>query len=95
MIKTENDRIYNRIRNNLGFYKSPKFNKWLHKTYPGLEQHHGCGSIGSIKTSDYFSVPLTREEHIKAEKDKSNFCIDNIQKFINIMQEYIIYLEGE
>ncbi len=95
MIKTENDIIFNRIKNTVGFHKSKKFKKWFHEVFEGAEQHHGCGSYSGIKTSDYFSVPLTHQEHLEAEKNKSDFCVNNIEKFINVMQRYIIHLEGK
>jgi len=93
MIKNKEDEIYNRIKDNIGFEKSKKFKKWFHAEYPGKQQHHGCGSYTGIKTSDYFSIPVTAEEHAQAEKDKSKFCIDNIHVFILVMKNYIKFLE--
>ena len=94
MIKTTEDEIYNRIKNNIGFDKSKKFIAWLHNNYPGKEIHHLAGSFTGIKTSDYFSLPVTREEHLRAEKDKSKFCIDNIHIYLKIIIEYTKHLGG-
>ncbi len=93
MIKTTEDEIYNRIKNNVGFDKSKKFKDWLNKNYPGKEIHHLAGSYTGIKTCDYFSIPLTAEEHLKAEKNKSEFCIDNLHLYLRIVFKYIKHLE--
>ncbi len=96
MIKTEADCIYNRIKNTCGFHRSKKFKKWFHEAYPGMEMHHCFGSFSqSLKTSDYLSIPLTKESHHEAEKGKSGHCIDNLDKLINVLQAYIQFLEGK
>ena len=95
MIKSPFDELYNRLKNTVGFDRSPKFIKWLHAKYPGKIQHHCFGSYSqNLKTSDYCSVPLTIEEHEIAEKDKSNFVIDNIHVMLKIMIDYIKFLES-
>ena len=93
MIKTETDILYNGLKNSVGFHRSKKFKEWFHNEFPGYEQHHGAGSYTGIKTSDYFSMPVTSEQHTQAEKDKSAFCMAHLPDFINTMQKYIIYLE--
>jgi len=96
MIKTDNDILYNRIKNVVGFYRSDKFKKWFHEQFPGLQQHHCFGSFSqSIKTSDYCSIPVNEEMHKEAEKDKSNFAIEHLPNLINILQMYIHYLENK
>src|SRR5690606_11763782 len=94
MIKTVEDQIYNRLKNNVGFHRSKKFKEWFHKKYPYCELHHLFGSVSQkLKTSDYCSIPVTRFEHQKAEANKSEFAIENLHNMINTMQEYIKYLE--
>lgn len=96
MIKSFNDELYNRLKNNVGFHRSKKFLAWFHKEFPGMIQHHVFGSTSqSLKTSDYCSLPVTAFEHEIAEKDKSNFAIDRLPDMIYVMQTYIRFLEGE
>lgn len=95
MIKNTEDEIYNRLKNNIGFDKSKRFIKWQHENYPGKEIHHLAGSFTGIKTSDYFSMPVFREEHLYAEKNKSQFCVDNLHLYLRILFEYIKYLESK
>jgi len=80
MIKTETDIIYNKLKNNVGFDRSKK-----HLTF--IRQfgtpHHLFGSYSqSLKTSDYCTIPVTPEQHEIAEKNKSEFAIDNLYLLI-------------
>lgn len=96
MIKTENDILYNKIKNSIGFYRSKKFKDWFHKEYPGMEMHHCFGSVSQrLKTSDYCSVPVYPAIHKIAEKNKSDFAIEHLNAMILIMIKYIIYLENK
>lgn len=96
LIKTSNDILYNRLKNSVGFDKSKKFKKWFHENYPGREMHHLFKSYSqSLKTSDYCSVPVTREEHLIAEKNSSDYAIDNLHIMIKVMIKYILFLEGK
>jgi hypothetical protein len=95
MIRNSEDELYIAIKNKIGFDKSKKFKDWFHKEFPGMEQHHGCGSYTGIKTSDFFSMPVTRQQHELAEKDKSGFCIQNLPMFIVTMIKYIRFLESQ
>jgi len=93
MIKSPEDIIYNRIKNSIGFHRSKKFKDWFHKEFPNKEMHHLFKSYTSIKTSDYCCVPVTREEHLRAEKDASTYAIYNLATMIGVMIKYILYLE--
>ena len=95
MIHSENDILYNRIKHSVGFHRSKRFIKWFHNKFPEKEQHHVFGSFSqSLKTSDYCSVPVgPNHAESKAEKDKSNFAIESLPDMINVMQDYIRYLE--
>ena len=95
MIRTKEDEIYNRVKNNVGFDKSKRFIKWQHENYPNKEVHHLAGSFTGIKTSDYFSMPVMREEHLHAEKNKSQFCVDNLHIYLRIFFEYVKDCEKE
>lgn len=96
MIKTERDIIYNGLKDRVGFHRSIKFKKWFYSEFPNKVMHHVFGSYSQkLKTSDYCSVPVTAEEHEHAEKDKSNFAINHLGEMINVMQKYIMYLEGK
>ena len=95
MIKTEKDQIYNRLKSTVGFYRSKKFKKWFHENYPNSEMHHVFGSYTSIKTPDYCSAPLETEAHRAAEKNKSDAAIELLPIMLQVMQKYIIYLEGK
>ena len=96
MIKTNNDILYNRLKNVVGFDKSPDHIKWLKDKFPMLEHHHLFGSYSqSKKTSDYCRIPVGREQHERAEKDKSNFAIDHLHILIKILIERIKYLESK
>ena len=96
MIKTDNDILYNKIKNTVGFHRSKKFKDWFHKQYPDSEMHHVFGSTSqSLKTSDYCSVPVHPELHKEAEKNKSEFAIEYLNAMILVMIKYIIYLENK
>lgn len=96
IVKEAEKILYSHLRNNLKVFRSVKFKKWFHKKYPDMDLHHLFGARGTgIKTSDYFAIPLTREQHGKAEKDKSLYAIENLCLCLNILQEYIQELESE
>lgn len=96
MIKTENDILYNRIKNAIGFDRSKKFKKWFHEKYPDAQMHHVFGSYSqSIKTSDYCSVPVLEVHHREAEKNKSEFAITHLHSMLMLMIAYIKSLEDE
>jgi hypothetical protein len=96
VIKSTKDQIYNRLKNNVGFHRSKKFKDWFHQKYPGKQMHHVFGSVSqSLKTSDYCSVPVSHEEHERAEKNKSDFAIDNLPVVFNVLQDYIRDLEAK
>ncbi len=83
MIKTENDIIYNRLKNNIGFDKSKKHLAFIRQF--GVP-HHLFGSYSqSLKTSDYCTIPVTPEEHERAEKNKSDFAIENLHTLIHFL----------
>ena len=93
MIRTWKDELFNRIKDSIGFYVSGDHCKWLRETFPGREHHHLFGSYTGLKTSDYGRLPVTREQHINAEKDKSGFAIDNLHNLISILIKRIRFLE--
>ena len=94
---TNNDILYNACRNIIGFTRSKRFKVWFHKEYPpedGWVMHHVFGSFSqSLKTSDYFSVPLTPKQHDEAEKDKSNYAIKVFPLMLKVIEKYINYTE--
>jgi hypothetical protein len=89
----ESEILYKQLRN-LQSRKSGKFKKWIKKEYPGKDMHHLLGSMTGIKLNDYLLLPLTRTEHMKAEKSKIEFAVDNLPKSLNILFDYIEYLES-
>lgn len=93
MIKTLTDIIFNACKNQVGFYRSEYFKEWFHKEYPGMDMHHLFCSIGPLKTSDFYSIPLTRQSHNLAHKDNSQFAIDNLPELFKVITKYILYLE--
>jgi hypothetical protein len=96
MVKNSDDIIYIALKNKVGFDRSKKFKDWFHKEFPGMQQHHLFGSYSqSLKTSDYCSVPVTAEQHEKAEKDKSGFAIANLALQFQVLIKYIKHLEGK
>ena len=90
MIKSENDIIYNRLKNNVGFDKSKKHLAFIRKFGT---PHHLFGSYSSIKTSDYCTIPVTPDQHELAERDKSGFAIDNLHVLIKYLIMRIKELE--
>lgn len=59
-----------------------------------MEQHHAFGSYTSIKTSDYCSIPVPfNHANSDAEKNKSQFAIDNLPLMLQVMIKYTIHLE--
>ena len=91
MIATVEDQIYNNLKNKIGFDKSEDHLNFVRQFG---EPHHLFGSIG-IKTSDYGAIPVTRKEHLEAEKDKSGFAIKNLYKLIEMLIRRIKYLENK
>lgn len=96
IVKEAEKILYKHLKENLKIYKSEKFKKWFKRKYPDKDLHHifGAGGI-ALKTSDYFAIPLTRETHGKAEKDKSFYAIENLCLCLNILQEYIHETENQ
>lgn len=86
------DVLYNSIKSTIGFHRSKKHLKWLRELG---EPHHLFGSYTGIKTSDYAAIPLTREQHNEAEKDKSHFAITHLHILIKILIRRIIELEND
>lgn len=84
--------LYHRLRN-MPTRKSKRFLKWAKEKYPNLELHHILGSQTGIKLCDYLVKPVTREQHLYAERNKSDFAIDNLHTSLNILFEYISELE--
>lgn len=96
MIKTNNDIIYNSLKNNAGFIRDKEFKKWFHEQYPGMIMHHLFGSYSqSLKTSDMFSIPVTAEEHEIAEKNKSDYAIDHLSVLLKVIQDYVCFLKNK
>ena len=90
MIKTCEDIIYNNLKTNIGFDKSESHLDFVRQFG---EPHHLFGSYTGMKTSDYAVIPVTREQHIEAEKDKSGFAIANLHKLFGILIKRIKSLE--
>jgi len=90
----ENEHIYKRLRN-IPSFKSAKFLKWFKAKYPDREAHHIIGSMTGIKLNDYLLLPVTREEHYKAEAYKTDYAIDNLHISLKILFEYIKELEND
>lgn len=95
MIKTENDVIYNSLKNKVGFEKDAAYLRFIRETYHQTP-HHLFGSFSQkLKTTDYTAIPVTEEEHREAELDKSNFAIKNLWKLIRTLIAYIQYLKAK
>lgn len=93
MIKTENDILYNRLKNTAGFERSKSHLDFIRQF--GIP-HHLLGSYSqSLKTSDYWTIPVTPEQHEEAEKHKSEFAIDNIGVLIHFLILRIKHLESK
>ena len=90
----ENEILYKRLRNNPTF-KSRKFLAWVKKKYPDKETHHILGSMTGIKLNDYLMLLVTQDQHEKAERNKIDFCIDNLPQSLNLLFEYIKEIEGK
>ena len=90
----ENEITYKRLRN-LPIRKSEKYLKWLKKRNPELQRHHLIGSQTGIKLNDYLMLLVTQEQHAKAERNKIDFCIDNLPQSLNLLFEYIKEIEGK
>jgi len=87
--------LYIACKNKVGFHRSDRFKEWFHLKYPKKIMHHAYGSYSqSLKTSDYCSIPVTHKQHEEAERDKSEFAIEHQPLMLQVMIEYIIYLEG-
>ena len=83
MIKSELYILYIGLINTIGFHRSKKHLAFIRQFG---ESHHLFGSFSqSLKTSDYCTIPVTREEHQRAEKDKSAFAIANLGKLIKYL----------
>lgn len=92
MIKTEDDILYNRIKNSIGFDRSQKHLKFIRQYGT---PHHLFGSYSqSLKTSDYGTIPVTAEEHEYAEKHKSEFAVENLHILIKFLIRRIKELGG-
>ena len=87
------DILFNRCKNAIGFDSSEEYRKWFKDTFPEYEQHHIFGSYTSLKTTDYCSMPLTREQHIFAENHKSEFAFTHYHIMLQTMISYIKHLE--
>lgn len=92
MIKTTEDIIYNRLKSRVGFDRSNKHLQWVRQFG---EPHHLFGSYSGRKTSDYCTIAVTREEHERAEKHKSEFAIENLHILIQYLQKRIRELEND
>lgn len=88
----ENETLYKQLRN-LPSRKSPKFMEWVKRKHPDKQRHHLLGSMTGIKLNDLLLLPVTHEQHEKAERNKIDFCIDNLPQSLNLLFEYISYLE--
>lgn len=84
--------LYLRLKNSIGFDKSKQFMDWFHNEYPTKDPHHLWGSYGSIKTTDYTCVPVSRIEHSTMECEWQ-WAIDNLPLVFTTMIKYIKYLE--
>lgn len=80
--------LFKQLRN-LKPRHSKHYLKWLKVKFPGMELHHLLGSMGSLKLNDFLVVPVTREEHLKAERNKIQFFEDNLAKCLNLIFEYL------
>lgn len=55
---------------------------------PNTEPHHIFGSYGSLKTSDFFTVPVCRNHHIYFEANpKMNYGL--IEEWIKLTHNYL------
>lgn len=88
----ESENLYKRLRN-LPIRKSKKYMDWVKKKYPDKEIHHCLGSMTGIKLNDLLVMPVTREQHLEAERNKIDFAIDNLPQSLNLLFEYIKELE--
>ena len=92
MIQTRDDEIYNNLKTSIGFHRSGDHLNFVRHFG---EPHHLFGSYTGIKTSDYAAIPVTREDHLEAEKDKSGFAIRNLHKLFSILIKRVEQLEAE
>ena len=86
--------LYIRLKNTIGYHRSQQYKDWFHNKYPDKDPHHPFGSSGSLKTSDYSCIPLSRIQHSNIDNEQ-NFAIDNLDFILQTMIEYIIHLEKQ
>ena len=86
--------LYKRLRN-LPVFRSKQYLQWVKEKYPEKERHHLIGSMTGIKLNDYLLIPLTHSEHLEAEKNKSDFAIDNLHLSLKLLFEYVKELENK
>jgi hypothetical protein len=91
MIKTTEDIIYNRIKNTIGFEKAQWYLELVGSLFPGKVLHHLFGSYSqNMKTTDFTVLPIAHEVHDNiAEKNKSEFAINNITELIKTLIQVI------
>ncbi len=82
MIQTRDDEIFNNLKTNIGFDRSKEHLEFIRAFG---EPHHLFGSYTGIKTSDYACIPLSRTDHIEADKHRSEFAIANLYKLFGIL----------
>lgn len=87
-----NEILFKQLRN-LPARKSKKFMAWVKKKYPDKQRHHLLGSMTGIKLNDFLLKPVTHTEHEHAEKHKIDFAINNLPESLDLLFEYIKYLE--
>ena len=94
MPKSDIELLYDRLRHSIKPWHNKPFHGWVKFKNQDKDLHHLIGSMGALKLTDSLLMPLTREEHIKAEKDRHSYFMEGLPVAINLLQDYIIMLQG-
>ena len=81
--------LYMQIKRLVPPVRDKKYLDWVRTKHPEKEIHHLFGSYIAGKRTDYLVLPLTREQHLEAEKNKSEFAIEHLAESIALLITYL------
>lgn len=87
--------LYKQLRTLIRPYKSQRYKDWAKNKFPNHDLHHLIGSVGSLKLTDILIAPVSRQTHIAIEKDKDAWFYKLLPTALNLLTEYVEYLEKE
>lgn len=84
------------LRYSVNKWISESYREYLKKRFPDKDLHHLLGSFTGMKISDSLLIPLSRKEHNEVHKLTKDEVLEMyLAKSINLLQDYIKYLEGK